>query len=911
MPIFTITLARFKLTYFLLVIALLITQSCNLTKNVPQGKYLLKKNNLIVKGDALDKSELESVIKQKPNRSLLGIKMRLWAYNQNHFLFLKSDSLTIAKVRERKNEKLSRKNSKRLNRQNRINQRRMARARSRGDSTYYEKIVTLKDTTEPHRFLREWFKYKFGEPPVILDTALMTRTLTSMDNYLMKKGYFYSSVTTKLDTNDRRRKITVNYTINTGKAYIIDSIKTLTNNDGVKVTFQKFLKDVRKNPDGRLKGQNLDSDILNKTREKLAKFFRDNGYYGFSANHISITADTSIGNYRAAIVITLGDRIIKDGENLIKIPQEIKHIRHVYFHFADTTRYKGNFAQLIHEKGIDLTKLKYLPTFDSLRYEKIKYDRRNKKKYHIPLKSDSLNPNRMATFYFNRKPYVRPSILELQNYLEEQNYYKEYYIERSISRMIALNVFQIIKPELIEIEGTNQLDVHYYLVPSKRQRFSFEPKFTNSNGFLGAAASINYVNKNLFHGGENLTISFSGGFESTPPVISDKLDGSTSAEQYKRIFNTFEFGPMAKLELPGLFPVPAQLMTKRKSPTTTISIAYNQQHRPDFDRKTFQFNYMYKFVISPMQIVQAGLPLASVMKYVLIDKKSYFQQKIDETNDLFLRNAYSNQFIWEDFKLLYEFSNVNSPNHRKLTMLYNVTFNHAGFMAHMLHKGYNSTTNQGEIFGVAYSQFARLDNEIIGEYKINKKQSFNFRIQLGGGIPYGNIATSLPYDYSFYAGGSNDNRGWAARTLGPGSYKYYLDENRTVTQIGDIRLGSQAEYRIAATNLFKFAFFLDANNIWTLREDANRPGSQFSKNFYKEIALSTGVGLRLDFSFFIIRLDLGLPLTNPALPAGAKWIFQSRQPYYDEGYAKFGADFKSKMPRPFLPAFNFGIGYPF
>jgi len=104
---------------------------------------------------------------------------------------------------------------------------------------------------------------------------------------------------------------------------------------------------------------------------------------------------------------------------------------------------------------------------------------------------------------------------------------------------------------------------------------------------------------------------------------------------------------------------------------------------------------------------------------------------------------------------------------------------------------------------------------------------------------------------------------------------------------------------------------MDAHNIWTLRDDVNRPGGKFSKDFWKEIALSPGVGLRLDFSFFILRLDLGIPLTNPALPENARWIFQSRQPYYDEGYAKFGDGFKDKMPRPFTPSLHFGIGYPF
>ena len=113
------------------------------------------------------------------------------------------------------------------------------------------------------------------------------------------------------------------------------------------------------------------------------------------------------------------------------------------------------------------------------------------------------------------------------------------------------------------------------------------------------------------------------------------------------------------------------------------------------------------------------------------------------------------------------------------------------------------------------------------------------------------------------------------------------------------------------SKLFKGAFFLDAANIWTTKEDVNRPGGKFSANWYKEIALSSGVGIRLDFDFFVVRVDLGIPLTNPALPAGAKWIFQSRQPYYDEGKAVFGDDYKSLMPKPFRPSLNFGIGYPF
>jgi outer membrane protein assembly factor BamA len=127
-----------------------------------------------------------------------------------------------------------------------------------------------------------------------------------------------------------------------------------------------------------------------------------------------------------------------------------------------------------------------------------------------------------------------------------------------------------------------------------------------------------------------------------------------------------------------------------------------------------------------------------------------------------------------------------------------------------------------------------------------------------------------------------------------------------------VRIGGSAEFRFSLGGSLRGAVFLDAGNVWTLNEDINRPGSKFSSNWYKEIALSGGVGIRYDLDFFIVRLDLGIPLTNPALPDGARWVFQSRQAYYDEGIAVFGVDkYMNRMPKPFTPQIHFGIGYPF
>jgi outer membrane protein assembly factor BamA len=218
-----------------------------------------------------------------------------------------------------------------------------------------------------------------------------------------------------------------------------------------------------------------------------------------------------------------------------------------------------------------------------------------------------------------------------------------------------------------------------------------------------------------------------------------------------------------------------------------------------------------------------------------------------------------------------------------------------------------------------YSQFVRLDNQFIMSKRVLSESSLHLKLNAGAGIPYKNSQTGMPYDYSFFGGGSNDNRGWRARALGPGAYKYHLDTNRLATQIADIRFAGSLEYRFSLGSTFKGALFTDFGNIWTFREDASRVGSQFHWNtFVPQIAISSGIGLRMDLEFFIIRLDVGFPIYDPAFAKGAKWVFQemgTRETYYQEGMNQFNMSLdqvKKIMPKPFLPNYlNFGIGYPF
>lgn len=649
-------LKLFKLTYYIAFCLVFVLVSCHQTKHVPEGKYLLKKNKLVVKGDNLDLETINEIIRQQPNRRTLGLKMKLWAYNRETFFYLiKTDSLTIALKREKANARLQRINEKRLDKVYDINKKRIEKARERGQNEYTQKIPVLKDTITPRKFFREWFKYKVGERPVVFDTSLQAKSLQQLQIYLKKKGYYFGDV--KVENVSKRGKIVSSYLVETGKPYIIDTVLFGGKNPSIVGDYMKYMK---KPEFESLVGQNLDSDIIESYKAKVARYMRDAGYYGFSPSHINIWADSSakdsISDFKVKLRLEFINRTIKERDITKDVAHQATYVRRVYFHMADKIYYQGNFEDSAKARGLLPIENNFLNTLDSLRYQEIYMTKKEKADKHFKLDSSVLQPLRMASFKFNGELSVRPEMLELQNYLEETNLYKEYYLERSYARLSQLGVFQTIKPVIQEIPGTNLIDVHYYLVPAAKQSYSFEPRFTNSNGFLGVAASINYNNKNLFKGTEKLTLSLSGGFESQPPIFDQTLDGE-KIKNAARSFNTFEIGPTVKFDLPGLFPIKITKLSKRKAPRTILSTAYNYQKRLDFDRGVFQFNYTYKFVLNKTQLLQFGFPFASVVKFVAINKNDAFEQKLIQNNDLFLRNAYSDQFIWQDFKVTFEYTN--------------------------------------------------------------------------------------------------------------------------------------------------------------------------------------------------------------------------------------------------------------
>ena len=910
---------------FFATIWILVLSSCQLSRNVPKHQYLLKKVSIDLKqaGNGVSTSDLSNLLRQHPNQRIIGIPLRLMFYNA-------VDSSKVAKKRALKNLKLSKANAKSIAKIKRINDRRIERARSKGEEYYVQKLKPLKDTISPRRFFREWLKYKYGERPVVFDSSLCLISEGQLRIYLRKKGYYETKVSSEIIKDEAKALISIVYNVEAGQPYVIDSM-LVNGPDKLKAFFEAYVQDeTKRNSEHPFIGKPLDEDILATEEAQAARFVRNYGIYGFTQDNIRYDVDTNARTKRAKLMVQFLPRkalhpTIKD--SLIVIPFIEYRVNRLIFHLGDTNSLEIPYQQYQQLKGTsnekDNSERGFFETYESMIYKKIKCDKKAAKRFKLTKKD--FNPYRIMELNFNGKlPGIKPYLLEFQNYLEPTNIYKEKYLERSFQCLNQLDLFSAIKPVMIENFEAKTLDVHYFLTRSKIQFFSFEPRFTSSFGLLGANASLNYQNKNVFRGGERLSISLGGGFDSQPVVFED---GVTKG----RTFNTFELGPSIKLEIPGLFPAPIWVNSKRQKPSTVFNIAANFEHRDIFDRSVAQFSYTWKWLVGKTQVFTIGLPFASTIKFVQFQKSDLFESQINMQNDLFLRNSYSNQLIWEDVKFQFDWSNVNKEyrvdkgySARKFladlryvstTSLAGNTLNRFANIQDTLAGGIKTA------LGNAFAQYFRTDHQFTLVRKWKSKLQLAGKLSAGFGIPYGNSKTSMPYDYSFFGGGANDNRGWKARTLGPGVYKAYRDSLGTVTQLGDIRIFGSTEFRFPLGGMFSTCVFMDFGNVWTYRKDKNREGAVFTKDFYKQLAYTLGTGLRIDLSILIVRLDVGFPIYNPILPDKSRWIFQSRKTYYQDGAAYYGfsssnttdplGDAKKRLPRPFLPSLNFGIGLPF
>jgi len=744
------------------VVATSIITSCSTTKYVPKGEYLLKKNKIELnkedKAGKLTKSEIQGYLRQQPNRSFLGIKAGVMLYNLSN---------------PDKNNKWN-----------------------------------------------NWLR-KNGDPPVILDTLEVEKSVKQIKSFVDSRGFFQSVVD---DTIDYRKnsKAVVYYRIWSRQAYRIRNITyevldSLMRDMILRDTLEAVIRP----------GMVFKVEDLQKERERIETLCRDSGYYAFSKDYVSFDVDTTIGNHQIDINVVVSKALYQN--ELMQSIEVLHHkykIRNVYF-----------FVDFDPQKAIE-----------------------DRKAYY-----SGLDTSYMKGFYFVSKRdsgYLKKKVILQANYLFPNTIFNLEDVNLTRKHLIGLNVFKFVNIYFSEVpqpDTTKEIrliDCHIQLSPITQQSYTVELEGTNSSGNLGGALSFNYQHRNLFHGAENFNIRIKQSIEALAQEERGVKQIMGTDVEANLVFGKF-LSPFFNREK----------FVKKFAPKTTVTTAFNYQRRPDYTRTIFTTQMMYSWQTSRF-VSQLVSPFSlNAVKLTYIDPD--FLAHLDTTT--YLAYSYRDVFI-SSLNYSYIFSNAKLK--KKSDHLF-IRFN-AETAGNLLYAGYKVTNRPVDssgsynIFGLQFAQYIKADIDIRFTNVLNEFGSITYRFFAGAGLPYQN-SRALPFERQYYAGGANDIRAWHVRSLGPGSYveKNSGFYNRT----SDMKLEANIEYRFKMFWVLEGALFLDMGNIWAITKEDDRTGALFKFNkFMNDIAVGTGLGARFDFDFFIFRVDLGIKMRDPGIATGNKWI---------------------------------------
>ena len=474
--------------------------------------------------------------------------------------------------------------------------------------------------------------------------------------------------------------------------------------------------------------------------------------------------------------------------------------------------------------------------------------------------------------------HLRKQVLLNATAIKEGRPYDASALQRTYNNFARLQAVKYTNIKFAEVPDTNLLDCHIQISTNKPSTISFQPEGTNTAGDLGAAASITYTNRNLFHGSEQLSIEFRGAYEAI-----------TGLEGYQDQ-NYTEFSVETKLVFPRfLAPFLSKSFRRRQTASSEWAVSWDFQNRPEFHRRVFSSAWRYRWS-EPKHHLNYRFDLLD-LNYVYMPwisstfKRDYLDNA--ENRNAILRYNYEDIFIMKTGFTVSYTDGVDAVR---------ANFESAGNLLNGVSKGFGFKTNsQGQhtLFNIAYAQYVKFDFDYTHLFQFDKRNALALHAGLGVAYPYGN-STVLPFEKRYFSGGANSVRGWSVRELGPGKFKGTDGRIDFINQTGDVKLDLNAEYRSSLFWKLQGALFIDAGNIWTLRNYAEQPGGQFKfTEFYKQIAASYGMGLRLNFDYFILRFDVGMKAINPA--------YESEKEHWSIFHPKLSRDFD----------FHFAVGLPF
>ena len=474
--------------------------------------------------------------------------------------------------------------------------------------------------------------------------------------------------------------------------------------------------------------------------------------------------------------------------------------------------------------------------------------------------------------------HLRHQVLLNATALKEGSPYSASALQRTYNNFARLQAVKYTNIRFLEAPDSGKLDCNIQISTNKPSTISFQPEGTNTAGDLGAAASLTYTNRNLFRGSEQLSIELRGAYEAI-----------TGLEGYQDQ-NYQEYSIESKLVFPRFVaPLLSKNFRRRQTANTEYSVAWDLQNRPEFHRRVFSMAWRYRWA-EPRHHLNWRFDLLDLnyvyMPWISETFKRDYLDDVDNRNAI-LRYNYEDIFIMKmGFGLTYS-DGVDA---------FRLNVESSGNLLSAFSKALNLKINsQGQrtFINIAYAQYAKADFDYTHLVHFDDRNVLALHAGIGVAYPYGNSKV-LPFEKRYFSGGANSVRGWGVRELGPGGYKGNDGRIDFINQTGDMKLDLNAEYRTPLFWKFEGALFVDAGNIWTLRKYDEQPNGQFKLNkFYKQIAAAYGMGLRLNFDYFILRFDMGMKAINPAYESG------------DEHWAiihpKFSRDF----------AFHFAVGLPF
>ncbi|MBN8823203.1 MAG: BamA/TamA family outer membrane protein [Spirosoma sp.] len=697
---------------------------------------------------------------------------------------------------------------------------------------------------KPNGF-RSWFRNKFGQEPILASAKAITSNIPIFKATLQNQGYFGSDATGKLKEEGYKARGV--YDVDVKQRFYIDSTGVLVDSTPVrKALLAASRRTIIK------KGDPYLFDNIKLERERISQAIKQRGFYYFLPDYVAVLADNDTATHHTKLYFA----IKPDMPEAAGVPYTIRDV-FIYSNYNLSTARNDTNRRRAYQTEQQFRIIDSTRRFDPKLFRDI--------------------------------VTVRPG----QRYNSRMQ-------DLTLSRFINVGAFKFVRNRFEpDQQGDSAvLDVHYYLTPYPAKSIRVELDGTSrSTNFNGTQVVVSWRNRNALHRAELLTVNANAGIEfqvgDAGESVTNYRLGTDLNLSFPRLVAPFSFRYDQRQALPktnatiGYQTIIRGGLYRINSAQTTFGYAWRQNQQVEHVFQPFNINYVY-------------VPLNSVGDRV-------YEIISDPNIPAIVRAQYQTTVFLSDqliLSSLYTF-NYNSPARSISPNTFRFTANAeaAGNLASLFFRKSLPTDDRKGIFGVPYAQFIRLDANLRYYRQLNPKLTLANRLFAGLGVPYGNYkGYQIPFTKQYFVGGSNSIRAFRPRAIGPGLFTRDTIRNLPPFQDGggDIKLEANTELRLKFNKYLEGALFVDAGNVWTYYNLDNFEGDveTFSSNFYKQIAVGAGVGIRLDLSYFLIRLDLATPLRKPYKTDGNEWVVDKMA---------FGSPDWRKQNL----VLNIGVGYPF